>query len=98
VALLAIEGLRKSYEVTEVLKGIDLSVDSGTNRAVKAVMDGGSPIDADIFYPPAIIIPAIGLTVLRSTTQVPVQGRYVLDSPLITRENAGDYYFPASPY
>jgi len=71
---------------------------SGINRVVKAVMDGGSPIDADIFYPPTIIIPAIGLAVLRSTTQAPVQGRYVLDSPLITKENAGDYYFSASPY
>lgn len=71
---------------------------SGMNRVIKAVMDGGSPIDADIFYPPTIIIPAIGLTVLRSTTQAPVQGRYVLDSPLITKENARDYYFPASPY
>lgn len=71
---------------------------SGMNRIIKAVMDGGSPIDADIFYPPTIIIPAIGLTVLRSTTQVPIQGRYVLDGPLITKENARDYYFPASPY
>lgn len=71
---------------------------SGMNRVVKDVMDGGTPIDADIFYPPTIIIPAIELTVMRFATQAPVLGRYVLDSPLITKDNAKDYYFPASPY
>lgn len=71
---------------------------SGMNRVVKNVMDGGTPIDADIFYPPTIIIPAIELTVLKFTTQAPILGRYILDSPLITKENAKDYYFPESPY
>ena len=71
---------------------------SGMNRVVKDVMDGGTPIDADIFYPPTIIIPAIELTVMKFATQAPVLGRYVLDSPLITKDNAKDYYFPASPY
>ncbi len=71
---------------------------SGMNRIVKDVMDGGTPVDADIFYPPTIIIPAIELTTMKFTTQAPILGRYVLDSPLITKENAKDYYFPASPY
>ncbi|WP_275259716.1 hypothetical protein [Gemmobacter caeruleus] len=31
-------------------------------------------------------------------TQAPVQGVYTLDSPLITAENAAEYYFPDSPY
>ena len=68
------------------------------NRIVKNVMDGGTPVDADIFYPPTIIIPAIELTTMKFTTQAPILGRYVLDSPLITKDNAKDYYFPASPY
>ncbi len=71
---------------------------SGMNRVVKDVMDGGTPIDADIFYPPTIIIPAIELTVMKFATQAPILGRYVLDSPLITKDNAKDYYFPSSPY
>ena len=71
---------------------------SGMNRIVKNVMDGGTPVDADIFYPPTIIIPAIELTTMKFTTQAPILGRYVLDSPLITKDNAKDYYFPASPY
>lgn len=71
---------------------------SGMNRIVKTVMDGGTPIDADIFYPPTIIIPAIELTTMKFATQAPIQGRYVLDSPLITKENAKSFYFPDSPY
>ena len=71
---------------------------SGMNRIVKNVMDGGTPIDADIFYPPTIIIPAIELTTMKFATQAPIQGRYVLDSPLITKDNAKAFYFPDSPY
>ena len=71
---------------------------SGMNRIVKNVMDGGTPIDADIFYPPTIVIPAIELTTMKFATQAPIQGRYVLDSPLITKENAKSFYFPDSPY
>ncbi len=71
---------------------------SGMNQIVKDIIDGGTPIDADIFYPPTIIIPAIELTTMKFATQAPIQGRYVLDSPLITKDNAKDYYFPASPY
>jgi ribose transport system substrate-binding protein len=90
----ALEAIRQSGRD----KKIALLGGSGMNRMVKDVMDGGSPVDADIFYPPTIIIPAIELTTMKFATQAPIQGRYVLDSPLITRENAKDYYFPASPY
>ena len=31
-------------------------------------------------------------------TGAPVSGRWVLGSPLITKENAEQYYFPESPY
>lgn len=71
---------------------------SGMNTVIKGIMDGDALIDADIFYPPTIIVPAIELTVMRYATQAPIQGEYVLDSPLITQENAAEYYFPDSPY
>ena len=90
----ALEAIRQSGRD----KKIALLGGSGMNRVVKDVMDGGTPVDADIFYPPTIIIPAIELTTMKFTTQAPIQGRYVLDSPLITKDNAKDYYFPASPY
>lgn len=71
---------------------------SGMNRVIKMIMDGDALIDADIFYPPTLIIPAIEITTMRYATKAPIQGRYVLDSPLITQENAADFYFPDSPY
>ena len=70
---------------------------SGMNRVIKAIIDGEG-FDADIFYPPTLIIPAIELTAMKFATQAPIHGQYVLDSPLITKENAADYYFPDSPY
>lgn len=71
---------------------------SGMNRVIKMIMDGDSLIDADIFYPPTLIIPAIEITAMRYATQAPISGQYVLNSPLITKDNAEDYYFPDSPY
>ena len=71
---------------------------SGMNRVIKMIMDGDPLIDADIFYPPTLIIPAIEVTTMRYATQAPIMGNYVLDSPLITQENAADFYFPDSPY
>lgn len=71
---------------------------SGMNRVIKMVVDGDGIFDADIFYPPTLIVPAIEITAMKYATQAPIQGRYVLDSPLITRENAADYYFADSPY
>lgn len=71
---------------------------SGMNKVVKMVQDGGGMVDADIFYPPTLIIPAIELTAMRAATQAPIRGRYILDSPLITKDNAAEFYFPDSPY
>ncbi|ANH05645.1 MULTISPECIES: hypothetical protein [Shinella] len=31
-------------------------------------------------------------------TQAPINGRHVLGSPLITKDNAAEYYFPDAPY
>ena len=79
-------------------KNVTVLGGSGMNKVVKMVMDGHEAVDADIFYPPTIIIPAIELTTLKYATQAPISGRYVLGSPLITKDNASEYYFPDSPY
>ncbi|WP_210527631.1 substrate-binding domain-containing protein [Rubellimicrobium arenae] len=71
---------------------------SGMNKVIDMIMKDDPLIDADIFYPPTLIIPAIELTAMRFATQAPIAGQYVLDSPLITSENAAEYYFPESPY
>ena len=71
---------------------------SGMNRVIKMIMDGDGGFEADIFYPPTLIVPAIEVTAMKYATQAPIHGQYVLDSPLITKENAAEYYFPDSPY
>ena len=79
-------------------KGMIVLGGSGMNKVIKRIMDGDKLIDADIFYPPTLIIPAIGATAMKFATGAPVSGRWVLGSPLITKENAEQYYFPESPY
>jgi ribose transport system substrate-binding protein len=61
-------------------------------------MDGDQLIPVNVLYPPAMIATAIEVTALKFVSNVPILGRYILDSPLITQENAADYYFPDSPF
>lgn len=91
-------GAKAAIEQAGRQEGMLLLGGSGMNRVIKMIMDGDAVIDADIFYPPTLIIPAIEVTAMRYATQAPIRGRYVLDSPLITKENAAEFYFPDSPY
>lgn len=91
-------GARAAIEQAGREEGMVLLGGSGMNRVIKMIMDGDTLIDADIFYPPTLIAPAIEVTAMRYATQSPIRGRYVLDSPLITKDNAEEFYFPDSPY
>lgn len=91
-------GARAAIEQAGREEGMLLLGGSGMNRVIKMIMDGDTLIDADIFYPPTLIAPAIEVTAMRYATQSPIRGRYVLDSPLITKDNAEEFYFPDSPY
>lgn len=71
---------------------------AGMKQMIERVMNKDALIPADVLYPPAMIATAIELTALKYVANVPVQGRYVLGSPLITAENAKQYYYPASPF
>ena len=71
---------------------------AGMKEMIKRVMDGDRLIPVDVLYPPAMIATAMEVTALRFVSNVPILGRYILDSPLITPENAADYYFPDSPF
>jgi ribose transport system substrate-binding protein len=52
----------------------------------------------DVLYPPAMIATAMELTALKFISNAPISGEYILGSPLITKENAQEYYFPDSPF
>ena len=91
-------GARAAIEQVDRQDGMVLLGGSGMNRVIKMIMDGDTLIDADIFYPPTLIAPAIEVTAMRYVSQSPIRGSYILDSPLITQENAEEFYFPDSPY
>ncbi|HBP30911.1 MAG: substrate-binding domain-containing protein [Advenella sp.] len=49
-------------------------------------------------YPPSMIKSAIYMTAAQFTGQAPMRGSFKLDAPLITPENADQFYFPDSPF
>jgi ribose transport system substrate-binding protein len=69
---------------------------AGMKEMVKRVMDKDTLTPVDIIYSPSMIAVAIELTAIHFVAKLPVNGNYILDSPLITPENATQYYFPSS--
>lgn len=49
-------------------------------------------------YPPSMIKSALYMTAAQFTGQAPMRGNFKLDAPLITPENADQFYFPDSPF
>lgn len=70
----------------------------GMKDIVKRVMDGDKLTPVDVLYPPSMISTAMELTALKFIANMPVEGEYILGSPLITQDNAEQYYFPESPF
>jgi ribose transport system substrate-binding protein len=71
---------------------------AGMKQAIKQVMDGSTLVPIDVGYDPAMVGTAIELTALKFETDVPMRGRFIVQSPLITKDNAAEYYHPDSPY
>jgi ribose transport system substrate-binding protein len=94
IALGVVEALRQAGRENELF----VVGGAGMKEIIKGVMDGDQLIPVNVLYPPAMIATAIEVTALKFVSNVPILGRYILDSPLITQENAADYYFPDSPF
>lgn len=71
---------------------------AGMKQMIKRVENHSKLVPVDVLYPPTMIATAIDLTTLQYVSNAAIKGRYILDSPLITPENASQYYFPDSPY
>ncbi|MGI6851564.1 substrate-binding domain-containing protein [Mesorhizobium sp. 1B3] len=71
---------------------------NGMKDVVEMVMakDAVTPISTP--YPPSMIKSAIYMTAAQFAGQAPVRGSFKLDAPLITPENAEQFYFPDSPF
>ncbi|WIY53606.1 substrate-binding domain-containing protein [Devosia sp. YIM 151766] len=71
---------------------------AGMKDVIKGIMDGDELIPVDVLYPPAMIATAMDVTVANFVSNGPVQGEYILGAPLVTQENAAQFYFPDSPF
>jgi ribose transport system substrate-binding protein len=70
----------------------------GMKEMVKRVIDKDPQTPVNIVYSPTMIGVATELTALHFVTKLPMNGTYIVDSPLVSPENATQYYFPNLPY
>ena len=71
---------------------------AGMQQILQAVAAGDALTPVDVSYSPAMIATAIELTTSHLVGGVQVSGRYILDSTLITKDNAADYLDASSPF
>jgi ribose transport system substrate-binding protein len=94
IALGVLDALRQAHREKEMF----VVGGAGMKQMVKRVADKDPVTPVDIIYSPSMVGLAIELTALHFTAGLPINGNYILDSPLVTPENAKDYYFPNSPF
>ena len=94
VALGVIDALEKTKREKEMF----VVGGGGMKEMIKRVQNKDALVPIDIVYSPSMIANAIELTALHYIAKLPVNGTYILDSPLVTPENAAQYYFPDSPF
>jgi ribose transport system substrate-binding protein len=71
---------------------------NGMKEIIEKVMAGDAMTPIETPYPPSMIKTAIYMTAAQFNGQAPVRGTVKLDAPLITKDNAAEYYFPDSPF
>ena len=67
-------------------------------QVIEMVMAGDERTPISTPYPPSMIASAIYMTAAQFAGQAPMRGSFKLDAPLITPENAEQFYFPGSPF
>lgn len=71
---------------------------NGMKQVIEMVMAGDERTPISTPYPPSMIASAMHMTAAQFTGQAPMRGSFKLDAPLITPENADQFYFPDSPF
>ncbi len=71
---------------------------AGMQQIIQAVAAGDTLTPVDVSYSPAMIATAIELTTAHLVSGVQVSGRYILDSTLITKDNAAEFLDADSPF
>jgi ribose transport system substrate-binding protein len=71
---------------------------AGMNQIVKMVEAGSKQVPVDVSYNPNMVATAIDLTALKYVAGAQVNGRFIIDSTLITKDNAKDFDYPNTPF
>lgn len=71
---------------------------AGMNQIIKMVAAGSEQVPADVSYNPNMIATAIELTALKYVAGLQIEGEYIIDSTLITQENAADFDYEGTPF
>ncbi|KQT05102.1 ABC transporter substrate-binding protein [Rhizobium sp. Leaf391] len=71
---------------------------NGMKEVIEMVKEKNERTPISTPYPPSMIKSAMYMTAAQFTGQAPVRGSFLLGAPLITPENADQFYFPASPF
>jgi ribose transport system substrate-binding protein len=94
IALGVLDALRQAKREKELF----VVGGGGMKEVVKRVEDKDTLVPVDITYSPSMIAIAIEVTALHFTAKLPINGSYILESVLVTPDNAAQYYFPTSPF
>lgn len=92
------EGVLAAAEQAGRTEGLFIVGGAGKKEIIQRVMEGDALIPVDVTYPPSMIATAMEVTALQYTSSVPVVGEYLLESQLVTPENAENFYYPDSPF
>jgi ribose transport system substrate-binding protein len=71
---------------------------AGMKDIIQRVMDRDELVPADVLYPPSMIATAMEITARHLVEGEAIEKEYILEATLVTPENAGQYYFPDSPF
>ena len=71
---------------------------AGMNQVIKMVEAGSKLVPADVSYNPTMIGVAIEVTTLKFVAGLQIDGRYIINSALITKDNAKDFDYAGSPF
>jgi ribose transport system substrate-binding protein len=94
IALGAIEAIKQAGRENDMF----IVGGAGMQQMLQRVQAGDKLVPVDVSYSPAMIATAIELTTSHFVGGIQVAGRYILDSTLITKDNAAEYIDASSPF
>jgi len=71
---------------------------AGMNQIVKMVESGSKEVPVDVSYNPNMIATALDLTTLHFVNGNQVDGNFIINSSLITKDNAQQFDYPNTPF